>query len=139
MVMHAQIVELWVCEEMVLQEAFREGGVRLSACDADERNQGALNMVQGSLVSLIRGLSRRNGDVVLRRWGSELLSYATESIDRDAVEDWGGNDDVFLDGFSMLPWGGWNCGVHWARGNGDDARIAAVGVGVCSLGSSADD
>ena len=54
-------------------------------------------MLQCSLVGLIRGLSRRDGDVVLRRWVLEFLSYAGESINRDAVEDWRDHDEVFLD------------------------------------------
>jgi hypothetical protein len=54
-------------------------------------------MLQCSLVGLIRGLSRRDGDVVLRRWGLEFLFYVGESIKREAVEDWGDHDDVFLD------------------------------------------
>lgn len=97
MVVHAEIVQLRVREEMVLQQACREGRVRLPGCDADERDQGALDMLQRVLVGLIDGFGRRDCEVVLRRWVLDLLSNACEGVEGDAVEDRGRHDGVFSD------------------------------------------
>lgn len=95
MVVEAQIVEFGMREEVILQEACGEGGVGLAACDAYEGIQGALDVTEGVLVGLGDRVGGLDGDVVLWWWGLELLFYACEGVDGDAVKD-GGHDDVFL-------------------------------------------
>lgn len=82
-------------EEVVLEEACGEERVGLAACDAYEGDQGALDMLEGVLVGLGDRVGGRDGDVILRWWGLELLFSACEGVDRDAVKD-RGHDDVFL-------------------------------------------
>ena len=87
MVVDAQIVELGVCEKMILEQTGWERRVWMPTCHADEWDQWGLDVLESVFVWLIDRLGVRDCDMVLRRWVLDLLPYSCEGVDRDTVED----------------------------------------------------
>lgn len=86
-VVHAQIVQLWVREEMILQQTCWERGMGLTSRHADEWDQWALHMLHHVPVWLTHRLGLCDSDMVTWRWMLRTRSHACEDIDWHAVEN----------------------------------------------------
>lgn len=150
-VMHAQLIELRVREEMVLQQCAGEGGMRLARRYADKWRERRDDVAECCLVLLsLRGRAGgEDGEVVVRRKRRRSAAGAgvgtAEGVGGDAVEDRTRHHHIhlhvllFLDGFPpltrTLPRTRRDGGVHWAGGDGDYG-ISCVSSIIRSLRSS---
>lgn len=101
MVVDTQVIEFRVREEVVLEESCWEARVGLTACHADQGDEGASDPLDCVRVLLRRG---EGAEVVARRGRLEggLDTLSAEGVDRHAIQDWRGQHLIFVDGFSSL-------------------------------------